>query len=73
MQKTCFVFRVSCFVFSILSSVLFASSVRALSLDDIQFWTGAGTNRAALVIHWSAPEVRNNTSVPNPAAEKSLV
>lgn len=49
------------------------TTARALSLDDIQVWAGAGTNRAALVIHWSAPEVRNNTTVPNPAAEKSLV
>ncbi|MEJ0088442.1 MAG: hypothetical protein WDM80_01580 [Limisphaerales bacterium] len=49
------------------------STARAVSLDDIQFWTGTGTNRAALVIYWNAPEVRNNTSVPNPAAEKSLV
>jgi len=55
---------------------VFATSTatsRATGLDDIQFWAGTGTNRAALVIHWSAPEVRNNTSVPNPAAEKSLV
>ncbi len=73
MKKTCSVFRIPCFVFGFLSVLLFAPSVRATSLDDIQFWTGAGTNRAALVIHWSAPEVRNNTSVPNPAAEKSLV
>jgi hypothetical protein len=43
-----------------------------LGLDDIQFWTGSGTNRAALVIHWSAPEVRDSTTVPNPIANKSL-
>lgn len=43
-----------------------------LALDDLQFWAGTGTNRAALVIHWSAPEVRNHTSVPGPIAEKSL-
>ena len=54
--------------------VLFASfRVQALSLDDVQFWTGTGTNRAAFVVNWSTPEVRNNTSVPSPAAEKTLV
>ncbi len=73
MKKTCSVFRVPFLVFSLLSALLFVSNVRAISLDDIQFWTGSGTNRAAMVIHWSAPEVRNNTSVPNPVAEKSLV
>ncbi len=56
-----------------LASLLLVSKSPAISLDDIQLWTGSGTNRAALVIHWNAPEVRNNTSVPNPAAEKSLV
>jgi hypothetical protein len=55
------------------SAVFPVLTARATSLDDIQFWAGAGTNRAALVIYWNAPEVRNNTSVPNPAAEKSLV
>lgn len=53
-------------------ALLTGHSVPALTLDDLQFWVGAGTNRAALVIHWTAPEVRNNTSVPNPIAEKSL-
>jgi hypothetical protein len=28
----------------------------AISLDDIQLWTGSGTNRAALVIEWNSPE-----------------
>src|SRR5882672_10785647 len=49
------------------------SVAHATSLDDIQFWSGSGTNRAALVISWTSPEVRNNTTVPNPAADKSLV
>lgn len=56
-----------------LAGTLLVSQSFATSLDDIQFWTGTGTNRAALVIYWNAPEVRNNTSVPDPAAEKSLV
>lgn len=29
-----------------------AWSIHAATLDDIQFWTGNGTNRAALVIDW---------------------
>jgi len=45
---------------------------RAMTLDDISFWVGGGTNRAAMVIHWSAPEVRNYTSVPDPVADKAL-
>ena len=54
-------------------ALLVTPSLRAVSLDDIQFWAGSGTNRAALVIDWSAPELRNNTSVPNPVANKSIV
>lgn len=46
---------------------------RAAGLDDIRFWTGDGTNRAALVIHWSAPEVRNATEVPNPIVDRALM
>ena len=45
----------------------------AFTLDDIQFWTGAGTNRAAMVIQWSDPEVRNNSNLPNPITDKTLV
>jgi len=42
-----------------------ALAAPALTLDEIQFWAGAGTNRAAMIIHWSAPEARTNTAVPN--------
>jgi hypothetical protein len=74
MSKNRFNLHISRFTSGILLALLFFSARSyALSLDDVQFWTGNGTNRAALVIHWSAPEVRNNTTVPNPAAEKSLV
>ena len=45
---------------------------RAFSLDSLDVWAGAGTNRAALVIHWSAPEVRNNSTVESPIANHSL-
>jgi len=44
----------------------------ALSLNEIQFWSGTGTNRAAMVIEWSSPEVLTNTSVPVPISTKSL-
>ena len=49
------------------------STVRAISLDDIQIWTGSGTNRAALVIEWNSPEVYNSTTVSAPIANKTLV
>ena len=36
---------------------LFATvKASAVSFNDVQFWTGTGTNRAALVIEWSTPE-----------------
>lgn len=47
-------------------------SANALSLDEIQFWAGTGTNRAAMVIEWSSPEVLTNTAVPAPILTKSL-
>lgn len=56
-----------------MAGVLSVFSARAVSLDDITFWAGSGTNRAALVIEWRAPEVRNQTTVNNPAATESLV
>jgi hypothetical protein len=42
-------------------------------LDDIQIWTGSGTNRAALVIEWNSPIVFNNSTVAAPIANKTLV
>lgn len=54
--------------------VLFVvGKVNAITLDDIQIWTGSGTNRAALVIEWSLPESLTNSSVPVPIADKTLV
>jgi hypothetical protein len=52
---------------------LTASPVPAISLDDIQLWTGSGTNRAAVVIDWNTPEAFNQTTVPAPVADKTLV
>jgi hypothetical protein len=54
-------------------SLLLASKSPAISLNDIQFWTGSGTNRAALVVEWTTPESFGYTTVPAPIADKSLV
>ena len=56
-----------------LAGSLFVSKSSAISLDDIQIWTGSGTNRAALVIEWSTPENLTYTSVPATMADKTLV
>ena len=53
---------------------LFATvKMSAVSFSDIQFWTGTGTNRAALVIEWSPPESFGGSTVPAPIADQSLV
>ncbi len=53
---------------------LFAAvSAHAISLDDIQLWTGSGTNRAALVVEWSTPESAAFSSVAAPVADKTMV
>jgi hypothetical protein len=68
--------RVACCVLRVcaglLAPLLISSQAQALSLEDIQFWAGSGTNRAALVIHWSTPEIHNNNTTPTPVADKSL-
>jgi hypothetical protein len=60
-----------------LASLFAAHKSEAVSLDDIQFWTGIGTNRAALVVEWSTPETFvgpfGSSTVPAPIANKSLV
>ncbi|MGO8676767.1 MAG: hypothetical protein ACLQVX_12960 [Limisphaerales bacterium] len=48
-------------------------NAHAISLDAIQLWAGSGTNRAALVIEWSTPEILTDTTVPAPIADKTLV
>jgi hypothetical protein len=50
-----------------------AGGARAITTNDIQLWTGSGTNHAALVIEWNSPVVFNLTSVPAPIANKTLV
>jgi len=56
-----------------LASLLLVSKSAAVSLDEIQFWTGSGTNRAALVVEWSSPQSFGSSTVPAPVADKSLV
>lgn len=65
MKKLCLVLA--------LASLFVSLRVRAISLDDIQLWTGSGTNRAALVVEWNVPIVFNQTTVPAPVANKTLV
>ncbi|MGH7939659.1 MAG: hypothetical protein ACREFR_01125 [Limisphaerales bacterium] len=56
-----------------IAGMLTLAQAHAISLDDIQLWAGSGTNRAALVIEWNAPEVLNQTAVPAPIANKTMV
>ncbi|HEX3627731.1 MAG TPA: hypothetical protein VH280_20165 [Verrucomicrobiae bacterium] len=56
-----------------LAGALTLTQAHAISLDDIQLWAGSGTNRAALVVEWNSPEVLNNTTVPAPIANKTMV
>jgi hypothetical protein len=56
-----------------LASLFVAIKSPATSLNDIQFWVGSGTNRAALVVEWTTPESFGSTTVPAPIADKSLV
>jgi hypothetical protein len=59
--------------FGWLPLLLAANHATAFTLDDIQFWAGAGTNRAAMVIQWNPPEVRNHSNVLAPVTSKTLV
>jgi hypothetical protein len=56
-----------------LAGILTVQHLQAISLDDIQLWTGSGTNRAALVVDWNTPQLFNNTTVPAPIANKTMV
>ena len=56
-----------------LASLFVAAKMSAVSFNDIRFWAGTGTNRAALVIEWSTPESFGPSTVPAPVADKSLV
>ena len=56
-----------------MAALLVAGKIQAISLDNIQLWAGAGTNRAALVVEWNSPEIFNHTTVPAPVANKTMV
>ncbi|MDB6064435.1 MAG: hypothetical protein JWR26_643 [Pedosphaera sp.] len=66
MKKLCLLMLATAGVFG-------SPRAHAISLDDIQCWTGSGSNRAALVIEWSTPAVMNATTVPAPVSDKTLV
>lgn len=55
------------------AGLFLASKSSAVSLDDIRFWTGSGTNRAAMVVEWSEPESFLYSTVPAPIADKTFV
>jgi hypothetical protein len=63
MKKMICLIVIGCFV---------PSAFGGLSFDDITTWAGSGSNRAGMIVHWSAPEVFNNTSVPAPIADVAM-
>ena len=56
-----------------LAGLFCVSKSLAVSFNDIQFWIGSGTNRAALVVEWSTPESQIGSTVPAPSADKTLL
>jgi hypothetical protein len=52
---------------------LLTGKAQAITMGNIQLWTGSGTNQAALVIEWSVPISLTNSTVPVPVADKTLV
>ncbi len=48
-------------------------SIASPYLDSIQHWTGEGSNRAAIVIHWKAPLVQPTGKSYIPSADLSMV
>ncbi len=64
--------KITAVCFSVLTAFA-AIKANAISLDDIQLWAGSGTNRAALVVEWNSPELFNQTTVPAPVANKTMV
>jgi hypothetical protein len=61
------------FVALALAGLFLITKSAAVSLDDIRFWTGSGTNRAALVVEWSTPESFTNSTVPAPVTDRTFV
>jgi hypothetical protein len=56
-----------------LAGCTLVAHVDGITTNEIQLWTGSGTNHAALVIEWNSPQVFNLTTVPAPVANKTLV
>ena len=65
--------KMKLFVSLALAGLFVVAKASAVSMDDIQFWIGSGTNRAGLVIEWSTPESFTYSTVPAPIADQSLV
>lgn len=57
MKKIICLLTICCFV---------SSAFGSLTFDDINFWAGSGSNSTGLIVHWSLPEVFNNSSVAAP-------
>lgn len=62
-----------------LASCFIPSAFGDFSFDDITNWVGTGSNQAAMVVHWSSPEVFNlaysdgeETPMPAPIQEVSM-
>ena len=71
MKKIICLVMISCFI---------SSALGDFSFDDITNWVGTGSNQAAMVVHWSSPEVFNlaysdgeDTPMPAPIQEVSMV
>ncbi len=56
-----------------LAGLFLVSKASSASLDDIRIWAGSGTNHAALVVGWSAPETFGGSTVPAPTADRTFV
>ncbi|MEN6355546.1 MAG: PEP-CTERM sorting domain-containing protein [Armatimonadota bacterium] len=56
------------------AAMLVGSSASAFSFNDVQQWTGSGSNQAAMVIEWSTPQVidPNLSNVNLPVTQKCM-
>lgn len=62
---------------ALIAAIVFAaaslSQAATIAMDDIQFWTGTGSNQAVMAVQWNSPEVFNNSYVPAPVETKTMV
>lgn len=56
---------------AVLATALTSATAAALPLEALTCWFGAGTNRAALVVHWRAPE-NTAPTVPGMCTDRAL-